>query len=111
MGRRFTAAGALLLGFIARTAAAEPENLQLDLVALFDQPQPHYLFVIGSVGFASLGALEDYLARLPAGSRLTWAPGCERLGGEPLLSSAADMEAFRAFLVAHAIAFTLIPSG
>jgi len=47
----------------------------------------------------------------PPGSELRWAPGCERVGGEPLLSSEQDMRDFRKFLEQRGIRFVLVPSG
>jgi len=53
------------------------------------------IFVIGPSGFKSVSSLKRYVETLPAGSELKWAPGRDRLGGEPLLSSEEETQAFR----------------
>jgi hypothetical protein len=54
--------------------------------------------------------LKKFLGGLPPGSILEWDPGCIGMGGEPLLSSAEDMEDFKAFCVTNNIKFILLPS-
>jgi hypothetical protein len=106
-----------LVAFAASLGRAEahqqPVEREMQLVYVFDDgaQKPEFLFVIGQSGFRSVDALERYLATLPRGSELRWAPGCTRTGGEPLLSSDEDMKAFEAFLDAHGIKFVLVPSG
>jgi len=89
----------------------EPVKRELQLIYLFDGDQPEYIFRIGQSGFRSIASLKEHLATWPAGSELTWAPGCVRLGNEPLLSSEKEMKDFRRFLSDRGIAFILIPSG
>jgi hypothetical protein len=74
-------------------------------------PKPEFLFVIGQSGFKSVASLEKHLATWPSGSELRWAPGCDRVGGEPLLSSEEEMGKFREFLEQRGIRFVLVPSG
>jgi len=107
---------ALLLLVVANGSAAPdeastPVKGELQLIYLFEGPKPEYLFVIGQSGFRSIAALKEHLKTWPRGSELRWAPGCERLGDEPLLSSEQEMEAFRAFLRDRGITFVLVPSG
>jgi len=92
-------------------AKAPPVKGELQLIYVFEGPKPEFLFVIGQVGFKSVTSLEKHLETWAPGSELRWAPGCERLGDEPLLSSEKDMEAFRVFLTKRGIHFTLVPSG
>ena len=92
-------------------AGAEPATHEMSLVYIFESDTPEYVFVIGQAGFKTVAALKGYLATLPRGSGLKWAPGCKRMGGEPLLSSEREMEDFRAFLKEHGIELELVPSG
>ena len=95
----------------ADPAPPEPRKVELSLVAIFESDKPEYVFVIGQAGFKSVETLESYLGTLPAGSEVTWNPGCIRNGGEPLLSSDEAMKSFREFLEKRGIKFVLVPSG
>ena len=88
-----------------------PPKYRMGLVSIFDAGSAEFIFVIGSVGFKSVESLKNFLADLPYGSTLEWAPGCRRVGGEPLLSSEQEMEDFKAFCAARGINFILVPSG
>ncbi len=105
----------LLIGFGPLIAWSQvdkqPVKHELQLIYVFEGQKPEFIFVIGQSGFKTVAALDRYLETLPPGSELRWAPGCERLGGEPLLSSEEDMKAFRAFLKEKGIKFVLVPSG
>ena len=90
---------------------SDPVQYELKLVYIFDQKAPEFIFVIGNSGFKSVEALKEFLGRLPAGSEITWNPGCERIGKEPLLSSEKEMNAFHKFLKKKGIKFNLIPAG
>ena len=92
-------------------AISSPQKYNLDLVYIFEGKTPEFIFVVGNSGFRSVSTLKDFLGGLPAGSELTWAPGCKRMGGEPLLSSESEMNNFRKFLEERGIKFTLVPSG
>jgi hypothetical protein len=89
----------------------EPIKGELQLIYVFDEPKTTLIFVIGQSGFTSAKSLKRYLETWPPGSELKWAPGCVRIGGEPLLSSEEEMKAFRAFLKKRGIKFVLVPSG
>jgi hypothetical protein len=104
---------ALLLCRAVALAGSKPKPVkqELRLIYVFDGGTPEFIFVIGQSGFKSVASLEKHLATWPPGSELTWAPGCERLGGEPLLSSEREMQEFRDFLAKRGIRFVLIPSG
>lgn len=84
---------------------------RMELVYVFDGDQTEYLFVVGNSGFKTVEALKEFIGRLPAGAMLEWAPGCKRLGDEPLLSSEEEMEAFKSYCQQKGIKFVLIPSG
>jgi len=93
-----------------QTSIPEPVRRELQLVYVFDAGKPEFILVIGQCGFRSVETLKEHLKTWPPGSELKWAPGCERLGGEPL-SSDEDMTAFKAFLEERQIKFVFIPSG
>lgn len=106
----------LIVGVMAAalTSAATPEEpptYELQLVSIFETPETEFVFVIGNSGFKTIAGLKDFLASRPRGTTLRWSPGCVRIGGEPLLSSEADMEDFKAFCAEHEINFILVPSG
>ena len=92
-------------------SADAPFTRELQLIYVFEGPTTEFIFVIGQSGFRSVASLKQHLETWPVGSELRWAPGCERLGGEPLLSSEEEMEAFRQFLSEKGIKFVLVPSG
>lgn len=106
----------LLSTFAPARAADKPAERpavqrEMQLVYVFEGTKPEYVFVIGQSGFKTVAALEEHLKTWPRGSELRWAPGCERFGGEPLLSSEDEMKAFREFLDRQGIRFVLVPSG
>ena len=106
----------LLLAVVAPLSAVgeteqQPVKQELQLIYVVEAQETKFIFVIGQAGFTSVAALKQYLQTLPPGSELRWAPGCERLGGEPLLSSVQEMQSFRAFLEQRGIKFVLVPSG
>ena len=114
--------GALLLLFwwtmLARGAerqASPPPKYRMEVVYIFETEKagvvPESIIVIGNSGFRSVAALKRFVMSLPRGAVLDWAPGCERLGGELLLSSEKDLEDFKAFCKERGIAFILHPSG
>jgi hypothetical protein len=100
-------------GLFASSGEVQPEPIkgELRLIYIFDEPKTVFIFVIGQSGFKSVNSLKRYLETWPPGSELKWAPGCSRLGGEPLLSSAQEMRDFRTFLQKKGIKFLLVPSG
>jgi hypothetical protein len=89
----------------------QPVKHELRLIYVLEGRKPEFIFVIGQSGFKSVTSLKEHLKTWPPGSELTWAPGCERVGGEPLLSSEQEMRSFRDFLVGRGIRFVLVPSG
>ena len=102
---------ALAGGVLPAQSADPPPIYELQLVAIFETPETEFVFVIGGSGFKTVAGLKDFLASRPRGTTLKWSPGCVRIGAEPLLSSDADMEDFKAFCAEHGIDFILVPSG
>lgn len=93
------------------TQPEPPLKHRIELVYIFEAGSTEFIFVIGSVGFKSVASLKDFVGNLPSGSILEWAPGCVRIGSEPLLSSEQEMEDFKAFCAERNITFILVPSG
>lgn len=94
--------------------SAKPAAPKYDmaLVWIADAKPRQYVFTINnSVGFQSVDGLKGFIANLPSGSTLQWAPGCRRMGDEPLLSSEKDMNNFKTFCAEHKVTFILVPSG
>lgn len=103
--------GVLAPAFVADGFEREPIKGDLQLIYVFEGSKPEFIFAIGQSGFKSVASLEEHLKTWPPGSELRWAPGCVRVGGEPLLSSEQDMRDFRKFLERRGIRFVLVPSG
>ena len=95
----------------AREGAPPPAKHRMELVYIFEAGSTEFIFVIGNAGFKSVASLKKFVGSLPPGSILEWAPGCLRMGGEPLLSSGQEMEDFKAFCAERNITFILLPSG
>jgi hypothetical protein len=95
--------------------AATPAIYRMEIVYIFETDTsgapPESIVVIGNSGFRSVAALKQFISNLPKGAILDWTPGCERLGGELLLSSETDLEDFQAFCRERGITFILHPSG
>ena len=106
-----------LLSVVLRADAQEngqpqpPTEYRMELVYIFEDQVTEFIFVIGNAGFKSVDSLKKFLSTLPPGSKLEWAPGCIRMGHEPLLSSEQEMAEFRAFCAERNIKFVLVPSG
>jgi len=97
----------------AQVGKLQPENLTLTLAMIADAGRPiQYVFVInGVVAYRTLDGLENHLKNLPKGSSLTWAPGCCRIGQEPLINSQEEMKKFKEFCAGIGIKLVIVPSG
>lgn len=104
---------ASLASALAQDAKPKPEDLTMTLAWIADAGEPkQYVFVInGVVAYKTLDGLKKYLKDIPKGSSLTWAPGCCRIGNEPIIGSAEEMKKFKEFCESIGIKFTLVPSG
>ena len=95
---------------VAGGSELAPVKRELQLIYVFEGQKPEFIFLIGQSGFKSVASLEEHLKTWAPGSELRWAPGCVRVGGEPLLSSEQEMQSFRDFLAERGIRFVLVPS-
>lgn len=70
-------------------------------------------FVEGATksSFPTVEALRAFLTQQPKGTRLTWDPGCKRIGNEPLLENEKDLAAFKAFCAEHGLELVILPGG
>ena len=109
------ALGLLVLGFAALQAQEAkkppPKTYKMKVAMVYDSSPREYVFVIGGLTFKSVASLEKFIAGLPPNSTIRWAPGCCRMGDEPLLSSKKDMDEFKAFCRDKKVQFVLVPSG
>ena len=96
---------------LSQESANVPVKYELKLIYILENKDPEFIFVIGDSGFKSIESLKKFLGGLPSGSEITWNPGCERFGREPLLSSEKEMKSFRTFLEEKGVKFKLIPAG
>lgn len=98
---------------LAQEAMPKPENLTMTLAWVADagEPKQHVFVINGVVAYETLDGLKKYLKGIPKGSSLNWAPGCCRIGNEPLLGSNEEMKKFQEFCESVGIKFTLVPSG
>ncbi len=97
----------------AKDTQQKPEDLTMTLAWIVDGGQPNqYVFVInGHIAYKTIDGLKHHLERLPKDSKLTWSPGCDRFGDEPLLGSEEEMKKFKKFCESIGINFVLVPSG
>lgn len=89
----------------------EPASYRMELIYVLEDGRAEFVFIVGKAGFKSVAALKRFVGGLPAGTTLEWAPGCVRMGGEPLLSCPEEMEDFKRFCDEQRINFVLVPSG
>jgi hypothetical protein len=94
-------------------AEAKPAKVILTQVRVADSGLPfQYIFLLDhSTAYRTVEGLKKGLAGYPAGSTVTWEPGCDRIGDEPLLSSPAAMKDFADHCRSLGLTFILVPSG
>lgn len=87
-----------------------PVNLELEQIPKFNRTTRLFEFELklGNSTFSSVQELKDAIARLPKGSRITWAPSCFRVGGEPLSAAWTD---FKPHCEKLGIILIIVPSG
>jgi hypothetical protein len=110
---------ALLLCSVLQPASAmkskpQPPSLTMTLAWVADEQtdSPQYFFIInGILAYRTVDELKRYLKNLPGETTLKWAPGCCRMGNEPLLNSQDDMKNFQDFCELNNIRLVIVPSG
>ena len=100
---------ALMAGAVSAQQPQDARKLVMELVWMPETKAP--IVVVGGVGFNSVASLKKFLGEQPAGTVVEWNPGCERIGGEPLLSSEKELSEFKMYLEKRKIKFVLVPSG
>ena len=95
------------------TRKSDHLDLTLGWIADSDKPgEREYLFVLnGIVAYRTVEGLRNHVKGLPKGSTIRWAPGCCRMGDEPLLSSPEEMRRFRSLCESCGVTLEIIPSG
>jgi hypothetical protein len=100
---------ALMAGAVSAQQPLDVRKLVMELVWILETKAQ--IFVVGGVGFYAVTSLKKCLGEQPAGTVAEWNPGCVRIGGEPLLSSAKELNEFKTYLEKRKIKFVLVPSG
>ena len=110
---RLFAVAMVVAGMEAAQAAQESDKRspKYSMELIYNHESKDFIFGIGNSRFATVSALKRFIASLPAGSTLEWAPGCLRVGNEPLLSSEVAMRHFVRFCKRKGIKFIRIPAG
>ena len=103
--------GVLNVHAAGKKKSPPPRRYNLELVYIFEAKPIDFMFVVGNMRFKSVDSLKEFLSGLAPGSILEWSPGCLRYGGEPLVSSAQQMEDFKAFCATKKIRFIVLPNG
>jgi hypothetical protein len=87
-----------------------PLKFELQQIATLDPTKHSFEFVIklGGSTYTSFAELKAAIAKLPKGTEITWAPGCIRMGGEPLDT---HWKEFSALCEKQGIILVVIPSG
>ena len=99
----------LMAGAVSAQPPQDARKLVMELIWI---PETNaQIFVVGGVGFNSVASLKKFLGGQPEGTVVKWNPGCERIGGEPLLSSEKELNEFKTYLEKRKIKFVLVPSG
>ena len=103
----------IMSGAALRSADKLPTpNYTLSLAAVYESNPMEWEFVFGGTTVCkTVASLKRLVAVLPSGSTLDWSSGCERLGGEPLLSSEHDMADFKEFCKEKGISLVIHPAG
>jgi hypothetical protein len=92
------------------TFQAAPLKFELQQTSKFNLTKRIFEFELklGSSTYASFAELKAAITKLPKGTQITWAPGCFRMGGEPLDT---HWKEFTALCEQQGIILVVIPSG
>ena len=104
----------LVFIFVPDLQCAEPakEELTIKLLYVVDGTAVNKSIIsVGNLAFLSPESFLKYVSGLPSGTKITWSPGCCRIGGEPFISSEADMKSLRDACVKSGIELVIVPSG
>jgi hypothetical protein len=105
----------------AQPAAISPPSnpvkykYRLELVSFYDGNPREQMFAVvflgGGVVCRTIDSLKKFIADMPPNSTITWAPSDAGFGGELLLSSPKEMEAFKAFCAEKRVELVIVPGG
>jgi hypothetical protein len=92
-------------------AKLPPEKATLaELYVAYSEPAQCMFAVNNSVVFKDVAALRRYIAGLPEGSTITWAPRDVIMGGEQLRTQ-KDLDAFKKFCEEKRVTLIILPGG
>ena len=103
----------IFIGMPVCLFAEDGQKLTMSLAYIADsgvEKQKYVIVINGSLAFMSTEGFLEYVGKLPAGTELTWAPGCCRIGNEPFLSSEVDMGKLQKILSDRKVIFIRVPS-
>ncbi|CAM2774630.1 hypothetical protein [Rariglobus hedericola] len=94
----------------AGTFIPVPLKFVLQQISTFNLSKRIFEFTLklGNSTYASFEELKVAITQLPAGTQITWDPGCDRIGGEPLHT---HWKEFKALCEKQGIVLVVIPSG
>jgi hypothetical protein len=96
-------------------AAVAPAKYRVEMVSVFGvRPKEEFLVVVfpgGGFAFKALDSLKTFVATLPRGSSLEWAPSCSAPQPTSPLATAAQLREFEEYCKEKGIQFVRIPSG
>ena len=104
----------LILSLTYSNETLNAPNYTMSLVMLYSDDVTDYDWVVtlnNSIAFRSIDGLKVFLQKQPNGTTIEWAPGCVRLGDEPLLNSEQELQEFRLFCRKHGFKLTIRSSG
>ncbi len=83
----------------------------LKIIYLFETGKTEFIISAGNVGFKSVAALKEWVAKLPPRTTLELDMMCRHLGNEPLVSSEEELNDFKKFCEEHKIILKIRPAG
>ena len=90
---------------------APPFTCAITLARFADPKEPKpWVIILNTIAYRDLDGLKAGLDLLPAGTVVTWEPGCLRMGGEPLVSPEETAELTR-YCAARGLVLKIIPAG
>lgn len=96
-------------------AAVAPAKYRVEMVSVFGaRPKEEFLVVVfpgGGFAFKTLDSLKTFVATLPHGSSLEWAPSCSPPQATSPLATGAQVREFEEYCKGRGVQFVRLPSG